>query len=77
MANFSFPSIKNIPIDKMFVEVVSSATEEQIQQLKKDLRNALSTYLVSVSDVQDLLKPIEIAVRVMNFFFVFTTSMLF
>lgn len=70
LANGTFKSMRDIPIDKMLIEVSDKASEADVNTLKAQLKREG----VTVQDVEDELRPINIAVQVMDFFFIFTTS---
>lgn len=68
-----FPSSSNVPIETMFLELKSGYSESQINSFKKRLSLELSGSRLRLRDLEDELAPLNIAVRAMNFFFLFIT----
>ena len=73
LSNGTYKSVENVPLERMFFKLKSSASEREISQLKRDISFVIQGSTISISDVEDSLSPLAIASTVMNFFFLFTT----
>lgn len=69
----TFKSTSNVPIETLFFEIKSGYSESQVNAFKKRLSLELSGTRLRVRDLEDELAPLNIAVRAMNFFFLFIT----
>mmetsp|Transcript_844 Transcript_844/g.2906 ORF Transcript_844/g.2906 Transcript_844/m.2906 type:complete len:1061 (-) Transcript_844:73-3255(-) len=74
LSNGSFHSVSDVPLEKMFFKLAPSATESEINQLKRQMNSIIQgVSSLRVNDVEDSLSPLRIASTVMDFFFIFTT----
>ncbi|KAG2388720.1 hypothetical protein C9374_000159 [Naegleria lovaniensis] len=69
-------SVNRLPVDAIFIKLTDSVQQnkQEYRKMKNSLQKVISAYRGPfIRDVNDELYPIEIAVQVMNFFFLFTT----
>ena len=68
--------VSALPIDSVFFKLTSATQNDmtEIRTMKRALQKVINPYHgLFIRDVNEELEPIEIAVKVMNFFFLFTT----
>jgi len=72
MANYTF-SMKDIRMDRLYVEVYDNAPATQVAQFKAEFKRFLSVnFFMGLRDAVEELQPVEIGSTVMGFFFNFT-----
>jgi ABC-type antimicrobial peptide transport system permease subunit len=74
LANGTFSSIRDIPVQLMFVKTPDDIADSDLQYVKKELQRIVGPFGSRVFDVEDELRPLNIASQVMEFFFIFTTA---
>jgi ABC-type antimicrobial peptide transport system permease subunit len=74
LSNGAYSTVTDIPIAKMFIEI-DSVNGAQVNRLKREIKSMIQDYPnISMSDLDDELSPIRIAIQAINFFFLFTAA---
>jgi ABC-type antimicrobial peptide transport system permease subunit len=74
LSNGTYNSIRDVPIQIMFVQTATNIRDSDVQYVKSELQRIVGPYGPRVHDVEDELRPLNIASQVMDFFFIFTTA---
>ncbi|KAG2388390.1 hypothetical protein C9374_000554 [Naegleria lovaniensis] len=73
MANQTFNSLMDVPIERLFIDVYSNATENQVKAFKSDFSSYIRLLSISLKDVNDEMETINVALDATNFLLLFVT----
>jgi ABC-type antimicrobial peptide transport system permease subunit len=74
LSNGTYATVRDVPIYRIFMRPRDGVSEDQIQYVKTELQQIIGPRGARVYDVNDELRPLNIASQVMDFFFIFTTT---
>ncbi|EFC50030.1 FtsX domain-containing protein [Naegleria gruberi] len=73
IANGTFKSMSEIPIERLFIDINKNAQESQVSKFKKELNSYLRYLSLSIKDANDDLGTINVALQATNFLLYFVT----
>ncbi|KAL0491062.1 hypothetical protein AKO1_009747 [Acrasis kona] len=73
LSNGTFKSVREVPIQTMFIKTRDDMDWNDFQYLKSEIQHIVGPEGLRMRDIEDELRPLGIASQVMDFFFLFTT----